>query len=145
MSSPIRHFNLHFNEPPPKSFLSSAHPPDLRANLAAHSNVSDSACFQRGVDALSIIIRGFAESWGLGNMPGCVKVSMRKASSCLQKQRWWTEILRKARVAFLLPGGLKEEWRTNNNSVFSLRKQAWESFKCTNLELRRKQSQGKLP
>lgn len=34
---------------------------------------------------------------------------------------------------------------TDNNSVFSLRKQSWESFKCTNLQLRRKQSQGKLP
>lgn len=52
-------------------------------------NVSDSACFQLGVDALSIIIWGFAESWGLGNLPGCVKVSMRKASSCLQKRRQW--------------------------------------------------------
>ncbi|KAI9520891.1 hypothetical protein NQZ68_013297 [Dissostichus eleginoides] len=49
----------------------------------------------RGADALSIIIRGFAESWGLGNLPGCVKVSMRKASSCLQKHWWWTEILGK--------------------------------------------------
>lgn len=38
---------------------------------------------------------GFVESWGPGNLPGCVKVSMRKASRCLQKLRR-REILWKA-------------------------------------------------
>lgn len=38
----------------------------------------------RGVNALSIIIKGFVESWGPGNVPECVKVSMRNALSCPQ-------------------------------------------------------------
>lgn len=99
-----------------KYSLSLLPPSNPRTSLAAHSNVSDSACFQLGADTLSIIIRGFAESWGLGNLPGCVKVSMRKALSCLQKRRRWTEILRKARIPFLLPQGGKEERTPDNNS-----------------------------
>lgn len=106
--SPIRHLNHQFNEhslPPNTLSLSLLPPSDPRTSLAAHSNVSDSACFQCGADTLSIIIRGFAESWGLGNLPGCVKVSMRKASSCLQKRRRWTEILRKVRMLLFVAAG----------------------------------------
>ncbi len=121
------------------SLLPSSNP---RASLAAHSNVSDSACFQRGADALSIIIRGFAESWGLGNLPGCVKVSMRKALSCLQKHLWWTEILRKVRMPFLLPEAGKEEATT---ILFSVWENKPSRVSNANLELRRKQSRGKLP
>lgn len=81
--SPIRHLNHRLDEHSllPNT-LSPLPPSNPRTSLAAHSNLSDSACFQRRADTLSIIIRAFVESWGLGNVPGCVKVSMRKASSC---------------------------------------------------------------
>lgn len=102
--SPIRHLNRRFNEhslPPPQNLLPFfCLPSSSRTSLAAPSNVSDSACFQRGADTLSIIIRGFAESWGPGNLPGCVKVSMRKAWGWLQKRWRRAEILGKVRNAF---------------------------------------------
>lgn len=92
--SPIRHLTHRFIESPPTPNKYSPSLPLLMpplwspwTSLAAHSKVSDSACFQHRADTLSIIVRGFAESWGPGNLPGCVKVSMRKASRCLHKLR----------------------------------------------------------
>ena len=70
---------------------------------------------------------------------------MRKASSCLQKNPWWTEILRKVRMPFLLPGGKgRSKGGGSTTILFSVRENKPSSFKCTNSDLRRKQSQGKL-
>lgn len=51
-----------------KYSLSLLPPSNPRTSLAAHSNVSDSACFQLGADTLSIIIRGFCRVLGSGQL-----------------------------------------------------------------------------
>lgn len=100
LASPIRHLNHRFNEHslPPNTLSFFCSPPLAEPALRHTPMLATQHVFSvertRSQSSLGV----FAESWGPGNLPGCVKVSMRKASGCLQKHCRCMEILRKVRM-----------------------------------------------
>lgn len=133
--------------PAPPTPNNSPASPRPRASLAAQSNVSDSACFQSGADALSIIIRGFAESWGLGTAPR-VRKSFHEESLELPSEETMVdvEILRNARMPPCLQEGGREGGKGKGGPIlFSFCKnKATMASQMHKPGAERKQSQGNL-